>query len=96
MEPIFHEYEDTAALLKSIAHPVRICIIMGLERKGYCNVTDMKCGLDLPQSTVSTHLGILRDAGVVETLRKGTEIYYQLKDQRIIEILHTLGVKNHE
>lgn len=92
MEKKFHQYEESAALLKSIAHPVRICIIMGLRRVKLCNVTDMCCGLDLPQSTVSTHLSILRDMGIVETLRKGTEIHYQLKDQRIVTILNTLGV----
>ena len=92
MEKQFHKYEESAALLKSIAHPVRICIIMGLYRVKLCNVTDMRCGLDLPHSTVSTHLSILRDMGIVETLRKGTEIYYQLKDHRIVAILNTLGV----
>ena len=93
MEKQFHEYEAAAALLKSVAHPVRICIIMGLHRVKLCNVTDMRCGLDWPQSTVSTHLSILRDMGIVETLRKGTEIYYQLKDERIVTILKSLGVK---
>lgn len=92
MEKSFDRYEQAATILKSIAHPVRICIIMGLHRGGQCNVTDMQCGLDLPQSTVSTHLSILRDLGIVETLRKGTEIYYQLKDERIVTILNLLGV----
>lgn len=92
MEGSFERYNEAAALLKSISHPVRICIIMGLQQKGLCNVTDMRCGLDLPQSTVSTHLSILRDMGIVDTLRKGTEIYYQLKDERIVELLNLLGV----
>lgn len=92
MEGSFERYNEAAALLKSISHPVRICIIMGLQQKGLCNVTDMRCGLELPQSTVSTHLSILRDMGIVDTLRKGTEIYYQLKDERIVELLNLLGV----
>lgn len=92
MEGSFERYNEAAALLKSISHPVRICIIMGLQQKGLCNVTDMRCGLDLPQSTVSTHLSILRDMGIVDTLRKGTEIYYQLKDERIVELLNLIGV----
>lgn len=92
MEKNFHRYEDTAALLKSIAHPVRICIIMNLSRKKECNVTAMKCGLDLPQSTVSTHLAVLRDIGVVETVRKGTEIYYRLRDRQIVQLLIHAGV----
>lgn len=92
METSFHRYEETAALLKSIAHPVRICIIMNLSRKKQCNVTTMQCGLDMPQSTVSTHLSVLRDIGVVETVRKGTEIYYQLKNEQIVQLLIKAGV----
>ena len=94
MEGNYLKYEATAALIKSIAHPVRICIIMGLHRKGLCNVTDMKCGMDLPQSTVSTHLSILRDMDIVETVRKGTEIYYQLKDDKIVKMLNDIGVND--
>lgn len=96
MEGSYEQYGEAANLLKSIAHPVRICIIKGLQKKGLCNVSDMRCGLDLPQSTVSTHLSILRDMGIVETLRKGTEIYYQIKDQRVVELLNLLGVEDHE
>lgn len=92
METNYHRYEETAALLKSIAHPVRICIIMNLNRKKECNVTTMKCGLDLPQSTISTHLAVLREIGVVETVRKGTEIYYRLRDKQIVQLLIKAGV----
>lgn len=91
METGFEKYETTASFLKSIAHPVRICIILGLARVVECNVTDMKCGLDLPQSTVSTHLAVLREMGIVETVRRGTEIIYQLKDQRVVEMLKLIG-----
>lgn len=92
MENDYNRYEDTAALLKSIAHPVRICIIMNLSRKTECNVSTMKCCLDLPQSTISTHLSILREIGVVETVRKGTEIYYRLRDKKIVQLLIEAGV----
>lgn len=94
MEGNYKKYETAAALIKSISHPVRICIIMGLKRKGLCNVTDMQCGLDLPQSTVSTHLSILRDMDIVETVRKGTEIYYQLKDENVVKMLNDIGVND--
>jgi len=88
----YRQYEETATFLKSIAHPVRICIIMNLSRKKECNVTTMKCGLDLPQSTISTHLSVLRDIGAVETVRRGTEIYYRLKDKKIVQLLIRAGV----
>lgn len=88
----FERYEEASAFIKAISHPVRICIIMGLNRKKLCNVTDMKCQLDLPQSTVSTHLAVLRELGILEPVRQGTEIYYQLKDGRAVEVLKILGV----
>ena len=40
--------EETADLLKVIAHPVRLCIVRGLWRNGCCNVTHMQNCLDVP------------------------------------------------
>lgn len=88
----FERYEEASSFMKAIAHPVRICIIMGLSRKKLCNVTDMKCQLDLPQSTVSTHLAVLREHGILEPVRQGTEIYYRLKDNRAVDMLRGLGI----
>ncbi|PKK39043.1 Transcriptional regulator, ArsR family [Clostridiaceae bacterium JG1575] len=91
MDNQYEKYEQTAQLLKHIAHPVRICIILGLHRCGGCNVTKMQCGLELPQSTVSTHLAVLRELGVVEATRQGTELTYRLADLRLVEVLRLLG-----
>lgn len=96
MEPQFNnrfdQYKKVSTYIKAISHPVRICIIMGLNRKKLCNVTDMKCQLDLPQSTVSTHLGVLRELDIIEPVRDGTEIFYKLHDQRAVQVLKILGV----
>ena len=82
--------EEKAELLKVIAHPVRLCIVRGLWKNGGCNVTHMQCCLDVPQSTVSQHLGKLRQAGVIEGERNGLEITYKLKDERVKSILACL------
>lgn len=79
--------EETAELLKVIAHPVRLCIVRGLWRNGCCNVTHMQNCLDVPQSTVSQHLGKLRQAGIIEGERNGLEITYKLTDERVKAIL---------
>jgi len=79
----FKAYDETAELLKALAHPVRLCIVRGLLEKGRCNVTYMQGCLDLPQSTVSQHLQKLRGAGIVEADRKGLEINYAVKDERV-------------
>lgn len=82
--------KEQAELLKVIAHPVRLCIVRGLWRSGSCNVTHMQCCLEVPQSTVSQHLGKLRQAGIIEGERNGLEITYRLKDERVKAILSCL------
>ena len=46
--------------------------------------------LDLPQPTVSHHLRILRERGLVHSERRGAEVYYALTDHRVIEALDLL------
>lgn len=82
--------EDMAELLKILAHPVRLCIVRRLWMKGTCNVTCMQECLEMPQSTVSQHIGKLRQAGIIAGERNGLEIYYSLEDERVRRILAVL------
>lgn len=84
------QLHELTELLKVLAHPVRLCIVRGLWRNGSCNVTHMQNCLDVPQSTVSQHLGKLRQAGIIEGNRNGLEILYSLKDERIKVLLSCL------
>ncbi|MBT2770911.1 winged helix-turn-helix transcriptional regulator [Halomonas sp. ISL-60] len=81
------QFDEPANLLKSLSHPIRLCIVRGLMRKKKCNVSYMQECLNLPQSTVSQHLQKLRSAGIVATERNGLEVYYVLADQRIEQII---------
>jgi len=92
MENNFKDFNDIAELLKVIAHPVRLCIINGLINKGKCNVGYMQNCLELPQSTISTHLSKLRAYGVIEGERNGLEINYKIKDERVIKLVNDLLV----
>lgn len=83
------KYESTAELLKALAHPVRLCIVKGLMDK-QCNVTHMQECLELPQSTVSQHLGILKSKGIIKGERKGLEITYSVVDEAVIKIINAL------
>jgi predicted transcriptional regulator len=87
MEKDFKKYNDTAELLKVLAHPVRLCIVRGLLSKGQCNVTYMQNCLDMPQSTVSQHLQKLRAAGIIEGDRNGLEINYRVCDERVENLI---------
>jgi len=90
MDTNYKNYNEVAELLKTIAHPVRLCIIRGLIDKGECNVTYMQSCLGAPQSTISQHLQKLRMAGIIEGRRNGLEIYYQVTNEKVKEIVKVL------
>lgn len=83
------KYEGAAELLKALAHPVRLCIVKGLMDKK-CNVTHMQDCLELPQSTVSQHIGILRSKGIIKGERNGLEITYSVVDEDVKKIINAL------
>jgi ArsR family transcriptional regulator, arsenate/arsenite/antimonite-responsive transcriptional repressor len=87
-------FEAEAGLLKAIADPYRLRMLATLARAAdeVC-VCDFTAALPLNQPTVSHHLRILREAGLVTCERRGTWVYYRLANDaaRRIETA-TLGV----
>jgi ArsR family transcriptional regulator len=70
----------------ALADPTRILILYQLsEAPHYVNELVEK--LNIPQSTISRHLGVLRERSLVETRRDGAAICYTLAEPRIIEAL---------
>lgn len=90
MDNNFKKYEQISEVLKAIAHPVRLCIIRGLLEKGVCNVSTMQSCLDVPQPTVSRHLQILKNLGIIEGERNGLEINYKVTNDKIVKALDIL------
>lgn len=80
------ELEEKASILKALAHPVRLCIVMGLLENGACNVSNMYSCLSLPQSTISQHLAKLKSVGIIKGERKGLEIIYSVQDSFVKEL----------
>lgn len=79
--PLFDgELSAEAALFRSLADPARLAILATLAR-AECEVCvcDFTAGLALNQSTVSHHLKLLKDAGLVDSVRRGTWGYYSLR-----------------
>ncbi len=70
--------ETRATILKALAHPVRLFMIEELSKKSHCvcELTEM-VGLDV--STVSKHLSILKNAGLVNVEKKGKQVFYSLR-----------------
>jgi len=73
------KYEARAAIVKALAHPARLMIVDELtehSQRCVCELTEL-VGSDL--STVSRHLSVLRNAGIVESEKRGTTVYYRLR-----------------
>jgi DNA-binding transcriptional ArsR family regulator len=81
---------EKAALLKALSNPVRLCIVKELLEREVCNVSAMQNCLQLSQSTVSQHLGRLRDMGIIRGERKGTEVHYSLSNEEAAHIVRVL------
>lgn len=85
------KYEHNAELLKTLAHPVRLCIVKHLIQVGSSNVSDLYAGLKMPQSTVSQHLSKLKSARIVTGDRKGLEIYYSVQNETVVNVMRDLA-----
>lgn len=82
--------EEKAEMFKSIAHPVRLCILTMLIKEKQSNVSDIQYCLDVPQPTVSQHLSKLKSAGILSAERNGTEIIYKIINEEVKNIINLI------
>jgi len=68
---------NLSSTLKAIADPARLRILSVLGSRGEACVCDLTDPLDLSQPTVSHHMRVLHDAGIVERERRGKWVYYR-------------------
>jgi ArsR family transcriptional regulator len=73
----------TVAMLRAIAHPARFRIVKLLAQRQACVCGDIVLELPLAQSTVSEHLKVLKDAGVVRGIIEGPNTCYCLEPEAI-------------
>ena len=85
-------YEKVSETLKALAHPARLKIVAGLL-KDECNVGQIQKALKLPQSTISQHLRILKNAGIIKGRKEGTKTCYRVIDVRVRKIVEIIKRK---
>ena len=86
---ISRTFEQEAEILKVLGHPIRLKIVAGLCTQE-CNVKHIWECLGLPQATVSQHLALLKNKGIIEGKRDGVEVHYSVIHplaKKIISIL---------
>lgn len=82
--------EELAKTFKALADPTRVAIVNQLASEGETCVCRFD-GLGLSQPTISHHLRVLREAGIVEATRRGTWAYYRLVPEAIDGLRAALG-----
>lgn len=80
-------FDQAAELLKTLAHPLRIRIILLLTKKRSMNVSTLQRRLKVDQTILSYQLVRMRDRGLLESTRQGKEIHYSLADSALSEIM---------
>lgn len=80
-----------ASGFKALADPARVAIVNRLAGAGEVCVCALVDELGLAQPTVSHHLRVLREAGMVEATRRGTWAYYRLVPEALGELAAALG-----
>jgi ArsR family transcriptional regulator len=78
--------EEFAALAKALAHPTRVRIVRMLARATTCVCGEIVHELPLAQSTVSQHLKVLKDAGLIRGEVDGPRVCYCLEPQALDRI----------
>ncbi|TAM07949.1 MAG: transcriptional regulator [Paraburkholderia sp.] len=78
------------ALLKALAHEDRLVLLCQLT-EGERNVGELEALVGVHQPSLSQHLGVLREEGLVQTRREGKYIYYSLAGSDIVRIMQTLS-----
>ena len=82
-----------AATLKALSDPVRLRLlsVVASHTGGEACVCDLSAGIDVSQPTVSHHLKVLRTAGLLNSERRGSWVYYRVNPTVLQQLSQLLG-----
>jgi ArsR family transcriptional regulator len=83
--------DELAALCKAVGHPARVAILRILVRKEACICGDIVDELPLAQSTVSQHLKVLKDAGLIRGDVDGPRVCYCIEPRALRRMKALIG-----
>jgi ArsR family transcriptional regulator len=75
--------ETVAALLKALSDPIRLRLMSMIAAVDEACVCDLTTPFDVSQPTISHHLKVLREAGLVDSERRGTWVWYRARREAI-------------
>lgn len=80
-----------AAMAKVLAHPARVSILQYISRQNDCICNDIVSEIGLSQPTISQHLKVINEAGLLSGHYKGTSIRYCLNTERFKQLQELLN-----
>lgn len=86
--------EKQAQILRAISHPIRIAILDILQEKNELTVKEIHEKLQLAQAETSHHLAVLRNKGILTAKRSGKSVKYQLKIEKLSQIIQCINSCN--
>jgi len=88
------EAEDLAVLFKAIADPVRLRLVslIASHEGGEACVCELTAEFDLTGPTISHHLKVLREAGLIGSQRRGTWVFYWINPGLLARLSDLLGL----
>jgi ArsR family transcriptional regulator len=93
-EPLTADWAgDLARMFKALGDPVRLQLLsrVASHAGGEACVCDLSVGLDLTQPTISHHLKVLRETGLLQCERRGTWVYYWVVPSALAQLSAVLG-----
>jgi ArsR family transcriptional regulator, arsenate/arsenite/antimonite-responsive transcriptional repressor len=85
--------EQVAPLLKALADPVRLRLmsLVASHEGGEACICDLTEAFDLSQPTISHHMKVLHDAGLVDRDKRGVWVYYQVRPAGLASLAALIG-----
>lgn len=85
---------ELAAKLKALSDPVRLRLlsVVASHEGGEACVCDLSAGIDLTQPTISHHLKVLRTAGLLDSERRASWVYYRVNQTALQQLSQLLGI----
>jgi len=78
-----------ARCLRVLGHPARLSVIAVLS-EGARSVNDLAGLVGVSQSNLSQHLSLLKDRGIIESVREGHKIFYRIQNPRVMEFMRLM------
>jgi ArsR family transcriptional regulator len=85
-----HSFDHVAVAFKALADPTRLRVMKAIATAGELCECNIVPAFDLSQPTISYHLKVLREAGLIESERRGQWVYHRLRQRALLGLVRHL------